>query len=48
MYCSTDFQRLFAVHCRACALIVEGDVVTILDNNFHPGCCNCSRCGFAY
>ena len=46
VYCSVDFRRLFAVHCHACGQVVEGEVVTVLDNNFHPDCCHCSRCGY--
>lgn len=46
-YCTEDYRTLFAVRCRACGTPVEGDVVSALDNIFHPNCFQCFTCKYA-
>eukprot|EP00794_Sanderia_malayensis_P005528 gene5528-6213_t len=44
IYCSNDYQRLFGINCRGCGKLVEGEVVTIMEDSFHQDCFSCARC----
>ncbi|KAL3320735.1 Transmembrane protein 62 [Cichlidogyrus casuarinus] len=43
-YCQPCYMEEFAVRCAGCKKVIDGECITAMSKNWHPGCFVCTQC----